>query len=345
MSGPRCNITTSWNHYLTRLQPCEKDLYFTEGYVRLYENTSDKGVCFVYERDDKFMLFPHLVREFTFEGRAYKDFETAYGYGGPLYNTTDKAFRAEALKQMFEYMKSEHYVAGLVRFHPLLRNYEDFNLGHLIKDRKTVAIDLDMTEEEIWLHEIHTKNRNVIRRGEKNGLKFYADYKFEHLSEFIDLYNKTMNKLSAERFYYFDLAYYQHLKQNIRNSFLGEVTQEGEIISAAIFMYDREKGHYHLSGSNPGKLNLLPNNYMIYQAALELKQKGVKLFHLGGGTTSDDDDPLLGFKSRFSKSSYDFYIATILFDKEVYDDIVDRWSKNNPAKADRYKNYILKYKY
>lgn len=53
-----------------------------------------------------------------------------------------------------------------------------------------------MTEEEIWKNEIHTKNRNVIKKGIKNGLEFVLDDGYKYIYDFIRLYNSTMDRLS-----------------------------------------------------------------------------------------------------------------------------------------------------
>jgi Uncharacterized protein involved in methicillin resistance len=325
----------------------QKDVYFTEEYIRLYENPSkkEKSICFVAQEKGKCMLFPYLERCFEYFGNTYKDFETVYGYGGPIYNTVDQNFHTQSSKEMFNLLKSQNYVAGFIRFHPLLKNYQGFAVGKDIYDRNTVALDISLSEDDIWANEIHTKNRNVIKKGEKNGLKFYADYDFIFLDDFKLLYNKTMDKLSADDFYYFGDQYYNNFKKNITNSFIGIVKKDDKVISAAIFMYEGKYAHYHLSGSDRNYLLLQPNNFMLYKAALELKKCGAEIFHLGGGTTSDENDSLLCFKKKFSKHLYEFHIGKIVFNEGLYESICQDWAQKNPDKDEKYKCFLLKYKY
>ena len=154
------------------------------------------------------MLFPYLCRTFEFHGEDYHDFETAYGYGGPVWNNADDTFKEKALRFMVEELGKQHYIAGFVRFHPLLQNQEVFDTaGRLIADRHTVAINLDQSMDDVWSNEIHSKNRNVIRKAKKAGCTFVVDDKYEHLDDFIRLYDSTMDKLSADGFYYFDDNY------------------------------------------------------------------------------------------------------------------------------------------
>lgn len=338
-------ISKDWNHILNSFIPENRDIYFLEEYVRLYETENEKATCCIIRDSEKIMLFPFLCRTFEYQGMIFHDFETAYGYGGPVWQHADVHFRTIALQMMVDELKHQNYVAGFIRFHPLLANYEGFTVGQLIKDRKTVAIDISLDENDIWMQEIHTKNRNVIKKGEKSGLKFIVDNEFKYLPEFIRLYDATMDKLEAADFYYFKQQYYDELVKKLPNSFLGVVLHEGKVVSAAIFMYDGKYGHYHLSGSDVSALKLSPNNYMLWHAALELKKRGVKVFHLGGGTTSSDDDSLLCFKSRFSKNTYQFCLGKLIFNQNLYEKICIDWVQKNPDKAEQYKHFLLKYKY
>ena len=338
-------VTDKWDDYLHSFEPQFKDLYFKEEYVKLYETDKEKGMCCVAQEGNNIMLFPFLKRDFLYTDHYYHDFETAYGYGGPIFNVTDGAFQEMAIKETFEYLKANNYICGFVRFHTLLKTYKVFNADDIIFDRNTVAIDLTLSEEDIWSKEIHSKNRNVIRKAEKAGLKYVADSEYKYLDDFIRLYNGTMDKLSADDFYYFDRNYYNNFVKNNPDSFLGIVLLDNKVVSAAIFMYDGIYGHYHLSGSDKQYLNLSPNNFMLYQSALELKKRGVELFHLGGGTSSDQDDSLFAFKKKFSPLLYDFYIGKFIFNQELYNQICSNWEKENPEKAQKYKRFLLKYKY
>lgn len=337
-----------WDWCLNAYNDVDKDIYFSQKYVSLYETDNEKAVCFVVNSDNNYMLFPFLRRKFEFEGEIIYDFETAYGYGGPIFNTSDSSFKREALQIMLDYFENNSYVAGFVRFHPLLLNATNCIENSRIKiihDRKTVAIDLTLSENDIWMKEIHSKNRNVIKKAINNGLTFIVDDKFKYLDEFIEIYNSTMTKLSADNFYYFNYQYYQNIKERFHNSFLGIVKKDNLIIAAAIFFCEGIYGHYHLSGSRKDFLNLLPNNFMLYEAALELKKRGAKYFHLGGGTTSSPCDTLFCFKSKFSKSEYQFSIGKMIFNKNIYNRLCEYWELHNCNKIERYKYFLLKYKY
>lgn len=340
-------ITDSWNRYLDSFPPDKCDVYYTEEYHLMNAMADDIPVAFVYSEGDNILVFPFLMRDWvTKEGTHIKDFETAYGYGGPIANTDDSDFRIRALNCFKHEAIEEGFLSGFVRFHPLLCNEVNFDsIGKLILDRKTIAIDLSGTVDEIWMNEIHTKNRNVIKKAIKEGLTFTADYEYKELERFKTLYNSTMDKLDADGFYYFSDDYYAKLKKLFPDSFIGCVRYEGEIIAAAIFFYSKTYGHYHLAGSDVSKLKLAPNNFLLWEAVKELKRHGVKKFHLGGGINSDESNSLFQFKQKFSKSTNDFYLGKLIFDQPRYDDICKDWEKRNPEKIKVYGNRLLKYRY
>lgn len=340
-------ITSSWNSFLTRFPQERIDIYFTEEYYKLYASSEETSLAFVYEEKDNVLIFPFLSKESEiYDGSIVKDFETAYGYGGPISNTYDRNFIQRALEAFYEELKLNNYLAGFVRFHPLLNNSDGFEcIGQLIFDRKTVAINLNGSAEDVWMNEIHTKNRNVIKKGAKEGLIFEADYSYGSLDKFIQLYNNTMDKLQADDFYYFGDEYFDKFSKLFSNSFIGKVIYQGHIIAAAIFFWGGFFGHYHLAGSDINYLKLSPNNFMLWNAAIEMKKHNVKFLHLGGGTDSEERNSLFQFKRKFSKNVYDFNIGKVVFDRAHYQAIVENWEQTFPDRNELYKARLLKYRY
>lgn len=339
-------FTENWNQYLDAIPTEQQDLYFREEYVKLYETDREKACCFVYQDGESVMVFPLLRRAFQYKDNTYYDFETAYGYGGPVSNNHREEFMTAALEAMKAKAIEENYVCGFVRFHPVLANWDSFDkVGRLIPDRKTISIDLTGGIEATWMNEIHTKNRNVIKKGEKNGLVFIVDDDFIYQKEFEALYNSTMDKLGADGFYYFAPSYYEQLKDTIQNRFLGIVKHEDKVVAGAIFFYQLPYGHYHLAGSDKSALSLSPNNFLLWGAAKELTNRGVSHFHLGGGTDGSDENPLYQYKRKFSKHECQFTLGKMIFYQSLYDEICADWALANSDKEEKLKNLLLKYKY
>lgn len=336
-------LTTKWNGLLEKFNENQKDIYFCEEYVKMYEDASCQGFCAVCEEDNAIVLMPFLRRKIN----DYFDFETAYGYGGPISNSKDEMWIRQAVSAIKEYLAGERYICGFVRLHPLLENVE-YCRGCLdiFFDRITVCINTEMTAEEIWTEQITSKNRNMIRKAEKNGLVYKAEYDFQSIEEFIGLYNATMNRLNAEKSYFFANGYYsEFIKQLAGKAFLGTVRKEDKLICAALFMCSGQYGHYHLEGSDHNYSGLGANNLLLWKTALELHDRDVKEFHLGGGFDSSEDNSLLKFKKGFSNHYRDFYIGKTILNKKKYAEIKNEWMNRDPEKAKQYGNFLLCYRY
>ena len=171
-------ITNEWNHYLDYFTKNDKDIYFTEEYVKLYENDIDKALCIVCRSDDKVTIMPFLRRKIY----GFYDFETPYGYGGPITNLHSSDWIEKSLNDMKNCFIDNNYLCGFIRFHPILNNAVCCNnYMDVLFDRKTISIDLDCSIDEIWSSQINSKNRNMIRKAEKNGLAFRAEYDYSVL--------------------------------------------------------------------------------------------------------------------------------------------------------------------
>ena len=342
-----------WAEYFSRLSVDQQDIYFTPEYYSLYEKNGDGiAYCFIYEENKDFVLYPFLKNSINSLGYSlddeYYDIQGAYGYNGFVTSTKDEDFLFNFFTQFRCWCVENNIVAGFTRFHPILKNY-DLIKGEEIRvvfDRKTVASEVGLSDEEYWKKEISTQNRNTIKKAIKNGLTFYADYDFNYMPQFIALYKATMDKLSAESYYYFSDEYFSNFVDSFKGkAFLGVVfNSDKEVISAAIFFVSGVIGHYHLSGSNREYLSLNPNNLLLFEAARHLSSLGVKYLHLGGGTTNSEEDNLFRFKLRFGSIINDFYIGKEIYQLDIYNQILDQWKDQYPDSYKKNKVKLLGYR-
>ncbi len=345
--APEIRILNHWDDILTEFPNELQDIYFTSSYVSLYEDHRDTAECFFYRDRKQVYLFPYLKRNNNLFNESFYDFETPYGYGGPIANSTDPNFLKNAENAFIETCRDNGMVAGFVRLCPWLNNHMMIaDTSRLFFDRKTILMDLAPSEDQILTEQVHPRHRRCINKAKKEGLTFEVDSDFRYISEFIHLYNNTMRRIGADEFYFFNLQYFELFVEKIKNrAFLGLVRYNGVIIAATIIIRDKSYGHYHLGCSDAEYLNLKPNNFMLYEAALYLKKLGVRYFHLGGGSNSSPDNSLYVFKYHFSPNTCDFYIGKFIFDLERYNDICTHWEHDNPKKISQFKNHLLKYRF
>jgi len=339
-------LSDHWNDVLKSISEYQRDIYFYEEYSQSHAFENRKPLAYIFKKSNSVYVLPMLVGSIPNHSDLY-DFETPYGYGGPITNDTSSEFLSLAEGELAEECKANRIIAGFIRFHPLLNNASYMkHVISVIPDRRTVAIDLSEDPDQIWQSQIHSKNRNVIRKAKNCGLKFYIDEHFEFLHEFEKLYTLTMQKVNAERFYFFSDAYFKTLFHELKDKiFIGIVRKEEEAVAAAIYFHDGIRGHYHLAGSQYEWAKMGANNFLLYETALYLKNKGAEIFHLGGGTDQSETNSLLAFKSKFTTKFYQFYIGKGIFLRPEYEELCQEWESVNHEKKEIYAKMLLKYRY
>lgn len=309
----------------------EWDVYYLSGYVRAFHIHGDGDPYLLYyEADGLRAIYVYMRRTTAIEG-VY-DSVTPYGYGGVLFEgDSSEANRQRFWKAYLEEMDKEHIVDNFVRYHPVLRNADSMRpISNVTDLGKTIAMDL-ASPEVIW-ENIHSKNRNMIRKAEKNGIVIEHGKGMDLFDKFIEIYNATMDKDNAEEYYYFKRPFYESIHNDLHDNYeLFYAKLNDKIIAMSIMIYANGRLNYHLSGSDIEYRNLAPSNLLLYKAALWGCENGMKTFHLGGGVGSGEDS-LYKFKAAFNKvSDYQFSIGKHVFDQEKYDELVKIRRESDPG--------------
>ena len=308
----------------------EYDVYYLSGYVRAFEihGDGDPQLLF-YEENGLRAIYVYMKRKTAFEGVF--DSITPYGYGGVLFEGDTSEANLKAFWTAYvEKMRELNIVDNFVRYHPVLANDVPMKVvSDVIDLGKTVAFDLE-SPEVIW-DNIVSKNRNMIRKAEKNGIEIHHAHDMALFEDFIRIYNATMDKDNAEEYYYFKEEFYKSIHEDMDGHYeMFYATYEGQIIAMSIMLFANKQMHYHLSGSMLEYRNLAPSNLLLYKAAVWGSEQGYKTFHLGGGVGSGEDN-LYKFKAAFNRNSdYQFSIAKMVFDQNKYDALVEERAARDP---------------
>lgn len=300
----------------------EYDVYYLSGYVKAFHIHGDGDpLLLYYEGEGLKAIYVYMRRPTAIEG-VY-DSVSPYGYGGVQFegNTSEENLQA-FWKEYLAKMAEEHIVDNFVRYHPVLKNAVPMkSISNVIDLGKTIAFDL--TSPEVIWENIISKNRNMIRKAEKNGIEIRHGKDLSLFQDFKRIYNATMDKDNAEEYYYFGDAFYESIHNDLHDNYeMFYAVLDGQIIAMSIMLFANKQMHYHLSGSMIEYRNLAPSNLLLYKAALWGCEHGYKTFHLGGGVGSGEDN-LYKFKAAFNKNSdYQFSIGKQIFDQEKYDELV-----------------------
>ena len=321
----------------------EHDVYYLSGYVKAFHIHGD-GEPFLlhYETPSLRAMYVFMRRKTAIEG-VY-DSITPYGYGGVLFESDVAEENTDLFwNEYMQVMEQEHIVDNFVRYHPVLKNAVPMKaISDVIDLGKTVAIDL-ASPEVIW-ENIISKNRNMIRKAEKNGIEIHHGKGLELFADFKRIYNATMDKDHAEEYYYFGDEFYESIHNDLHDNYeMFYAVLDGRIVAMSIMLFANKQMHYHLSGSMIEYRNLAPSNLLLYKAALWGCEQGFKTFHLGGGVGSGEDN-LYKFKAAFNRNSdYQFSIGKEIYNQELYDELV-RIRKESDSKFDETSRFFPLYR-
>lgn len=309
----------------------EHDVYYLSGYVKAFHLHGD-GTPFLlyYETSSLKAVYVYMKRKTAIEG--YYDSVTPYGYGGVLFegDTSQQNLR-DFWRAYVEAMKNEGIVDNFVRYHPVLTNAIPMKqITTVIDLGKTISFDL-ASPDVIW-ENIISKNRNMIRKAEKNGVTIEHGKGMDLMDQFTAIYNATMDKDHAEEYYYFKRPFYESIDRDLQNNYeMFYAMYDGKPIAMSIMIFANGRLNYHLSGSDIEYRNLAPSNLLLYKAALWGYEQGCKTFHLGGGVGSGEDN-LYKFKAAFNKNSdFQFSIGKEIFDQVKYDELVKIRRETDPT--------------
>lgn len=307
------------------------DVYYLSGYVKAFHIHGDGDPYLLYyEENGLRALYVYMRRETALPGVF--DSVTPYGYGGVLFEGNDSEESRKAFwKAYVAKMKEECIVDNFVRYHPVLKNAGPMkDVSNVIDLGHTIALDL--TSPEIIWDNIVSKNRNMIRKAEKNGIEILHGQGMELMDQFMEMYNATMRKDNAEAYYYFKRPFYESIDCDLKDNYeLFYAMNEGRPIAMSIMIFANGRLNYHLSGSDIEFRNLAPSNLLLYKAALWGYEHGFQTFHLGGGVGSGEDG-LYKFKAAFNKNSdYQFSIGKQVFNQGKYDELVKIRRESDPS--------------
>lgn len=310
-------IVKSFSHY---------DVYYLNEYTSAFYLHNDGIPELIYYKDENIkainvVMKREIMINLNQENKEkYYDYTTPYGYGGFLLEGKNIEDSINSLRKEYQdFCKRNNIVTEFVRFHPVLKNRIGLDEIYDITDLgDTITIPL-ISKEYIW-NNLNGKNRNVIRKAQKNNVKIFWGRNEELYNTFIDMYNKTMDKDNATNYYYFNTEFYSSILYDLKdNATLFYAEYEGEIIAMSIIMHCNQSLHYHLSASKQEFQKLAPTNLLLYEAACWGVENGFKSFHLGGGLGSKKDS-LYKFKESFVKEhDYTYFsIGRKIFDENIY---------------------------
>jgi len=302
--------------------------------------------CLVYAEGPYTVALPLVLRPLeeavpgaNGSAAGWTDATSVYGYPGPVASHDDvpaevlARFRAAVRDRMTQL----RVVAVFSRLNPLLPQHHLLaGLGECKVLSQTVSIDLTLPPE-VQRARYRKTQKQALNRLRRAGLTCELDPAGTHLGEFVWLYHDSMRRLRAAEAYFFPDGHFERLFTTLRpHTNLFVCRYQGRMICAGLFLRCGGILQYHLCGTHPEYVDLGPTKLLIDEARLWGTAQGLRVLHLGGGTTARSDDSLMHFKIGFSDRRHDFAVWRCVLMPEVYQRLCReraRWLEGNGLRS------------
>lgn len=327
-----CNHITPY--YLSEYLIAEEAAEDGETWIFLYHCGKEMALCSGVVRHVGNLSYLSDVGDFS-------DMAAPHEYSGILSNSDSKQVKSGLLREMRKYCEKNHIVFEFVRINPYSKEqpkvYTEAGFTVILSNQQ-VYVDLGQTPEQIADGYKASVRRNV-RRAEKEGLRFeIAEKNQGNTLIFQEMYENAMMILKARKFFYFNSVYFQKLIECGCSRLLFVRDREGNVIAAGVLLLEGDTVYYHLGCFNREYALKRPMNYLIHSMILWSRDRGYRVFHLGGGGES-----LLRFKRGYSDTYVDYYIAYRICNQDQYKRICEEWKRQFPQYANE--TYYPLYRY
>ena len=309
-----------WDEALSLFE--KYDCYHTYDYNYFSKQESEQPVLILYKNQDSYIAIPFLVRPIP--NSDYLDATCVWGYGGPISTNIDKSYDLTVFKkELNQVFEDKKIISVFSRLNPFIDNQELIvnNIGDVEEVGVIVNIDLTKDLDIQRTQYSKTTKRYVNKYGKQCTIKYSK--KREDVLLFVDLFYENMDRVKAKDQYYFTPEYFFGLieSQDFETDVLIAVENESnKIISAAMMIKTKDIIQYHMSGTLNDYLKMTPVRLLIDKTRINGTEEGYTYFNLGGGV-GGKENPLLQFKSSFSKDFKTFKVWKYVVNQDIYDQL------------------------
>lgn len=317
-----------WWEYFDRLG--SSGIYHSPDYIKFLEKNfykDSRAELVIYGNMDKFVYYPYFKRSLSalhlnskcsnFD--TYHDVISSWYYGGPISNdSSDEKMMKSFLREYRSHCCDSNVVSEFIRFDPLvgdIRYLKDLVRQDLYTE--TVYVDLQKTDEEIW-SDFEGRNRTSIRKAQKNGIEIVKDESETNIKTFTKIYQSEMKRKKASSRFWFESDFFLKMKNKLGDKFnLFLIKYKEEFIGGGICLRQAGVAHDFLAASYSKYWKYQPNNLLLYEQIKWCQQHGDRIYDLQGGRPD-----VFNFKAAFSKNRGRFTTASIIYNQQIYDELV-----------------------
>lgn len=184
-------------------------------------------------------------------------------------------------------------------------------MGFHSSRRWEFVLPIQGTEKDLW-DKIHGKKRNLIRKGQKEGLIVAQETEKERFLLFRNLAAETYERKTSQGISYplpGDVGVYERMHEHLVVSGLGRLYlafKKERVVAGAFFVAFNGQIYYMLSSASDEGLKTAAPDLILWTAITDFQKECFRLFNFGGLSESElDGQPLeksglYHFKQRFS---------------------------------------------
>ena len=302
------------------------DVYYAPAYLRSVSAGGELRVLTV-----PGLVLPLVLRPLPawLEAGNAVDAESPYGYAAPL--VTGPVDWGAVQREL----TARGVVNAFLRGHPL----QEWCGLPTVTEAPTAIIPLEGGRDQAFAGGRCANHRSQVNRARGLGFTFGLEPAPADLTQFRALYERTMVRLDAAGFYFFDDAAWAALTGLGERLALVTVRDAaGTVHNQALFLRGPRFAHYHLSARVDEAHNAAGN--LLFEAAADWAcAHGCTALHLGGGTSGRADDGLLQYKKRIGRADAAFRTAGLVADPAIHAALVMRWQSRSGAQPRWFQAY------
>lgn len=318
---------SEWKRIVDKLP--SKDGFLTAEYALISkEYFGNQPLLFLYKKGESQMSYFFIKRRINDLPFAAKEIlsEDYFDIISPEYGGATGYFKKEEeqedlLKDFFKefdlWCFRNNVVSEFCRLNPFSPLLEQVvSLREAQKNREVVYINLIKDKDQIW-QGFRKGAKSSIKKAQREGVEIKKEKSKEFVDKMYQIYTKTMERRGASREYFHSQDFFDLLVGKSGDKIeLFTAHHQNKLISASLFLTYGDVCHYFFSGTEEQYFHLSPNNLILNEAIFWAKDRGHKIFHLGGGY--EPKDSLLNFKLSFSKETADFFAYQKIHNPEIY---------------------------
>lgn len=344
----------AWEDLYSQLTPELASPFFSRAYLCAFQQAEESPVeCFWQIQDEhNFLFYPYLKKSINALGyqlaQEHYDVSGAYGYNGPMGRVSDQTFLAGFNAALLDYFKQNNVVTEFVRYCPVSENRRYHLYTEQIDVLDNVFIDISSGLDQVWTASFEHGVRKAIKRGESYGLTTRIQRGEEitsrDLQVFFDIYNSTMNRNSADQFYYFSLDFFAAIIEQLGDMAVLVTTYfEDRATTTELILVGGELAFGFLGGTLAEYYQYKANTFQRWEVLKYLEACGVKKYSMGGGASRGDN--IYKFKLSFARECVNpFFIGTKVHLPDVYADIRRQWQELFPEAVRQYASRLQGYR-